>query len=235
MKAYKFLRDDMRSGYGDEPAWKVGETRRLKGEVELCKRGYHSCPTWYDALSYACGNMACVVDVSCPAAKDTDKQASRRCMILSCLNAEKVLRAWACDCAERALTAAKVADERSWNTIKVARLFNDGKATKEELAAASAAARAAAWAAAWAAASDAARAAAWAAASDAAWAAASDAARAAARAAAWAAASAAASDAAWAAASDAASDAARAAAWAAEIKWQKQHLDKLMQAELKGA
>jgi len=200
MKGYKFLKNDMRSGSGDEPAWAVGEEREIKGELELCLRGYHSSPSWYDALGYAQGNMACIVEVSRPVKKQGDKQVSHKCKIVQCIDAEKVLRAWACDCAERALEKAKVTDERSWNAIKVARLFNEGKATKEELAAAGDAA----WDAAWAAA----RAAAW----DAAWAAAWDAAWAAARAAAWAAARA----------------AARAAAGDAEIKWQREHLDELM-------
>ena len=84
-----------------------------------------------------------------------------------------VLHEFACRCAERALTNAKVTDERSWNAIRVKRLWLKGEATGEELAAAGdAAGDAAAWdaarGAAWDAARDAARDAAW----DAAWAAA---------------------------------------------------------------
>jgi hypothetical protein len=71
---------------------------------------------------------------------------------------------------------AKCTDDRSLTAIRVARLYAEGKATKDELAAA--------WDAAWAAA----RAAAWDAARDAAWDAARAAARASARDAAWAAA-----------------------------------------------
>jgi len=172
VRAYKFLRNDMISGSGVEPAWKIGEKRHIKGKLELCQRGYHSSPSFYDALNFAQGNMACIVEVTRPQHKQADKYVSSSCTIVSCKDAEKVLRAWVCDCAERALKKAKVTDERSWNAIKVARLFNEGKATKEELYAA----RAAAWAAAWAAAGAAARDAAWAAAWDAAWAAAGDAA-----------------------------------------------------------
>jgi hypothetical protein len=104
---------------------------------------------------------------------------------------DRARRHFACDCAESVLHLAP--DPRSTEAVRVARLFADGKATDEELAAARDAA--------WAAARDAARDAAWAAARDAAWAAAWDAARDAAWAAAW--------DAAWAAARDAAWDAAR--------------------------
>ena len=144
MKAYHFLKDDMCGGYGTEKAWDIGEEREITdGEIILCGRGYHSSPSWYDALGYAGGNMACIVEVSPPIEKDQTKFVSRKRKLVDAQNAEKVLRAWACDCAERALRKAKVEDERSWNAIKVTRLFNDGKATQQELDAA----RAAAWAA----------------------------------------------------------------------------------------
>ena len=204
MKAYHFLRDDMTAGSGNEPPWQLGEEREIEGEIKLCECGYHSSPTWFDALSYALGNMACIVEVSKPISKDEDIQVSRKRKLIAAKNAEIVMRAWACDCAERALKKAGIKDERSWNAITVTRLYNEGKASKEDLDAAKAAADAAAYAA-------------W----DAAYifAAAKAAARAAARAAAWAAA-----DAAWAAASDAA-DAAAYAARAAEVKWQKRRLN----------
>ena len=227
MKAYHFLKEDMTSGYGNEPAWQVGEERTIKGKLVMCGHGYHSSPSWYDALGYAPGNMACIVEVSGKILKDTDKQVSSKRKLIAAIDAEKVLRTWACDCAERALKKANVKDKRSWNAIKVARLYNEGKATKQELAAARGAARDA---------RDAARGAAWAA-WDARGAArdASDAARDAARGAAWAAYAAALATAranarAARAARDAAGDA-RDAARAArdkETQWQLKRLDKLM-------
>lgn len=165
MKAYHFLKDDMTAGNGNEPAWRVGEEREYNGELVICKSGYHSSPSWYDALTYAPGSMACIVEISGEIIKDTDKSVSQKRKLIAARNAEKVLRAWACDCAERALKKAKVEDERSWNAIKVARLYNNGKATKEELAAARdvawGAARDVAWDVAWAAARAAARDVAW--------------------------------------------------------------------------
>ena len=75
------------------------------------------------------------------------------------------LRLFACDCAEQALPTYEKDypdDKRPRKAVETARLFAEGKATQEELAAAGAAAAAdaAAWAAAWAADWDAARAAA---------------------------------------------------------------------------
>jgi len=116
MRAYHFLQDDMKSNFGNEKAWKVGETREIKGELEMCRRGYHASPSWYDALGYAHGNMACIVEIGGYETGDGKYVAHKRTLI-EARNAEKVLRTWGCDCAERA-----------------------GKATKEKLAAARAAA-----------------------------------------------------------------------------------------------
>jgi hypothetical protein len=211
MKAFHFLKDNMCGGYGDEPPWKIGEERDIGDDnLRLCERGYHSSPSWYDALNYARGNMACIVEVSEPIEKDKTKFVSRKRKLIEARNAEKILRAWGCDCAERALKKAKVTDERSWNAIKIARLFNEGKATKKELNVAWDVARDAAGDAA----GNATRT--WDAARDAAGAAAGNAART------WDAARDAARDVAW--------DAARAgaAAWDAEVKWQKRRLNYYM-------
>lgn len=214
MKAYHFLKEDMCGDYGSELAWKISEERSVAGELRMCQWGYHASPSWYDALFYARGNVACIVELSGEIKWDTDKYVARTRKLIDARNAEQVLRAWACDCAERALRKIKVTDERSWNAIKVARLYNEGKATKDELALA----WAATWAATWVAAGDAARAAAraatwdtaWAAARAATWVAARAAARAAVRDAAW-------DDAAWVAAWNDARD--------TEIKWQRRRLN----------
>ena len=160
MKAYKFLKDDHRSGCGNEPPWKEGETRTVAGDIVMCERGYHASPSWLDALQYAQGSIACIVDLEKPI-KGDDKWVSNTCTIIKMVDATKVLRTFACDCAERALKRANVTEERSWNAITVSRLYNEGKATREELAAARDAARDAAWVAwdaAWSAAWDAERA-----------------------------------------------------------------------------
>jgi len=167
VKAYHFLKDDMTGGYGDELAWKEGEERSVEGKLVMCKHGYHASPSFLDALYYARGNTACIVELSGEIIKDTDKYVASKRKLIKAINAEKVLRTWGCDCAERALKKAGIKDECSWNAIKVARLYNKSKATKDDLAAARdvaweavrvavwEAARAAAWAAAWAAAREA--------------------------------------------------------------------------------
>ena len=138
MRAYHFLKDNMKAGSGNEKAWKIGEERIFKGDIVMCQRGYHSSPSWYDTLSYAPGSMACIVEIPRKGTKkDPDKSVSPKRKLVDARNAGTALRLWGCDCAERALKNAKVTDERSWTAIKVARLFAYGKATKAELAAAS--------------------------------------------------------------------------------------------------
>ena len=152
MKAYHFLREDMSGGYGNEPPWKVGETRKLRGHVALCERGYHSSPSFLDALRYAPGPVACLVDVSRPADKDTNKQVSRRRTLVAAKNVERELRLFACDCAARALSrerqAGREPDKRLWWAVKVSIRFALGLETAAARDAAGAAAADAAWAAA---------------------------------------------------------------------------------------
>ena len=64
MIAYHWLRSDLTTGAGNEPAWALGETRRLKGKLVLCSYGYHHSPTLFDGLEYALGAIACRVDVN---------------------------------------------------------------------------------------------------------------------------------------------------------------------------
>jgi len=216
MQAYHFLKEDMRAGSGKEKSWKVGEERTVPkpDRVSLCAYGYHSASSWRDALSYAPGPVACIVEVSDPINKDDTKQVSATRKLLAAKDVSKELRLFACDCAERALKrerkAGREPDERSWKAIIVSRRYANGEATLEELQAAWNAARNAA---------DAARNAAWNAA-DAAWNAAD---------AAWNAADAA-WNAAWNAARNAAWNAARNAAWNAEIKWQRNRLARYLDA-----
>ena len=206
--AYHFLRDDMTTGRGNEPPWTIGESRTIVGELIMCERGYHSSPRWHDALQYAPGNVACKVLVSEPQIKDYDKWVSHRRILVAAINADRMLRLWACDCADRMLRQerkhGREPDKRSWDAVAVARRYIDGEATKDDLAAAWAAACSAA---AWAAAANAAAAAAWAAARNAAEGAA-----------------------AWAAAAGNAAANAAAAWWVTEVTWQRQHLDEIMEA-----
>ena len=146
VRAFHFLNVDMTSGYGNEPPWSVGERRELpKGQRPiLCERGYHSCRTWLDALTYAPGPIACIVEIPSRVSRDTDKQVGRWRRLIAAVDASKQLRLFACECAERALKGEREAGrepaEVSWQAIEVARQFANGEATAEELRAACSAA-----------------------------------------------------------------------------------------------
>ena len=148
IRAWHFLRDDMRSGSGAEPAWTEGEERTITGRLKLCDRGYHSSPTPWDALQYAPGSMLCLVEISEPVKRDKDKAVSRTRRLVRAINIERELRLFACDCAESAVeivrTRGAKPDPRSLAAIATARRFANGEASVEELdAAATSAAEAA--------------------------------------------------------------------------------------------
>ena len=148
LKQYHWLREDMTAGSGEEPAWRVGEERTVEGKLSLRERGYHSSPTLWQALEYAPGPVACLVEVSEPAYHDNSKQVSRGRRLLCAANVERGLRLFASDCAERPLLrereAGREPDRRSWAVISVARRYADGQASDQELDAAHDAAHAAA-------------------------------------------------------------------------------------------
>ncbi len=167
IKAYHFLQADMTAGSGNERPWEVGETRTIKdpSKIALCKYGYHSSPTLWDALHYAPGPVACLVEISKPIqsnGSDGDrKSVSAKRKLIKTVNIDRELRLFACDCAER----DQPNNKRPRKAIEVARRFANGQATQEELTAAwdaaRDAARDAAWDAAWNAARNAVRDAAW--------------------------------------------------------------------------
>jgi hypothetical protein len=212
---YKFTNADGSSAHGGHGKWHLGRWRSVSGPLVPCRRGLHLCREQNLMLWLAPALWEAEADGEVIEA--ADKVVARRARIVRRVEAwnDRTARLFAADCAEHLLPLFEAdfpTDDRPRKAIETARRFADGKASREEMAAAQAAAGAAAWDAAW----DAARAAAW----DAAQAAA----RAAARVAAWAAA--------WAAARAAARDAAWAAAWAAECEWQTARLMAYIRGEI---
>jgi hypothetical protein len=157
-KAWHFVQNDRTLRYSGEKIRKGG-VYRAEGPLELCHNGMHASVNPLDALRYAPGSIICRVEMRGEIIKGDDKLVARERKILWWADADRTLHEFAIWCAERALKAANVTDDRCWNALKVKRRWLDGGATDAELDTAWAAARAAAWAAA--------RAAAWAAARDA--------------------------------------------------------------------
>ena len=129
-------------------------------EIELCLKGFHGSKRLIDALDYAPGNILSWCEVGGCIIEDDDKLVAsiRRHVIV--VDVERTLHEFAIWCAAQALLLVDEPDPRSLKALEVKRLWLDGKATDEELAAARAAARDtardAAWDAAWDAAGDAA-------------------------------------------------------------------------------
>jgi len=155
--------------------WEPGKWMPKLTDLVPCEHGYHLCRE-QDLIRWL-GPMICVAEGRGKQIICDDKIVFAQARLLSvCENwNERTERLFAADCAEHVLPIWEKkypGDLRPRQAIEAARLFADGKITKEKLAAAraaawaaaGAAARAAAGAAARDAAEDAARAAAWAAA-----------------------------------------------------------------------
>ena len=157
----------------------VGKTYRHKGDVVMCKSGYHASEQILDALGYASGEQVSRVELWGDVEIGDDKIVARNRRVLWTLDATLILHEFACRVAETALAKEDKPDPRSVAAIDAKRRWMRGEISGNELAVAAAAA--------WSAAADAtAKAATWDAARAAAWSATKAAARAAA-AAAWAA------------------------------------------------
>ena len=172
--AWHFLRDDGRCGYSKARP-KPGGTEKVstrRKPLALCEWGLHASENIIDALVYAGGALLRRVELGGEILDGGDKYCAAERRELWRMDISRVLHEFACWCAERALKRERKAgyepDPRSWNVIKVKRLWLNGKAAKVELAAA----RETAWEAAADAAWSAARSAAWEAAKTTAWAAA---------------------------------------------------------------
>ena len=176
MIAYWFCQKKMTSPNAPKMVWKVGQTRTMKGKIVPCERGFHASPTLWDALTYAPGPIACLVELGgtiIPHGDDKFAASSRK--LLAAVDVSKELRLFAADCAEHVIHLFEREypnDDRPRKAIEAARAYADGEIDGDAAWAAVEAARAAAWDASW----DAARAAAWDADWDA-WAAARDAER----------------------------------------------------------
>ena len=164
---YKVLGTNGSAYHGGTLAWplpngKPGRWVKVEGELVPCRNGLHLCTI--DQLLAWLGPTIWVAEAGRERIEQKDKIVARRARLVAATEwNERTARLFACDCAERALKrerkAGREPDERSWEAIRVARLFANGETGY--------AARDAARDAAWAAARAAARAAAWDAARDA--------------------------------------------------------------------
>lgn len=165
MKYYKVLSRGRKACHGGTGTWpRTGTWLEVKGEIVPCEIGLHLCRQ--DDLVKWLGEEIWEAEIHPKAeiVEDDDKVVVSKARLVRKVKAwnERTARLFAADCAEHVLHLFEdkyPEDKRPRQDIETARRCANGKATKEELAAARDAA--------WAAARDAARAAAWAAARDA--------------------------------------------------------------------
>jgi hypothetical protein len=143
MRQWKVLTADRRS-----PTYKTlwppdGEwAPHVDGTVELRQRGYHYLPGMA-VIGWLREGLLAEVE-SCPEHEPKIEGGLACSCGLRVLHTwpldARVLRLFACDCAERALTRERERGRepapRSWRAVEVARLFAEGKATRAELYAA---------------------------------------------------------------------------------------------------
>jgi hypothetical protein len=172
LTGWHFLKPDRRLQFKPHTPVTVGQTLTLpEGTApKLCAVGYHASVRVLDALDYAprvSGLVCCRVTLTGTILRDSDKAVATHRTCHAMLDADAILREFACWCAEGALLGqalrGRPVDPRSWDAITVTRAWMRGEATDAVRDAARdavrdaagdavrAAARAAAWAANWAA------------------------------------------------------------------------------------
>ena len=71
---YKYLRTGLKSDNGEDRAWKLGTWRIEKGDLDICRNGFHASKTPRQALSYVNGEILAKVEVRGKSIKKDDKE-----------------------------------------------------------------------------------------------------------------------------------------------------------------
>lgn len=98
---YRFVTDDLKSQNGDEQ-WTIGEWKKANGELELCKTGLHACKTPYQSLNYVYGNRWFKAEARGRILEGDDKFCSSEMRLVKEIPIT-VIHQWAIDCAYRVL------------------------------------------------------------------------------------------------------------------------------------
>lgn len=112
IKAWHWLRNDRRLGYGDGREVIDGETLSISPEIPpvCCEYGMHGSVKIVDALKYAPGSILCRVEISGDINGQPDKIVGRSRKVLWSITAKQgleLLVAFANECAKRAKEHAK--------------------------------------------------------------------------------------------------------------------------------
>jgi hypothetical protein len=118
-------------------------TPKLRGELELCAKGYHLIDEIH-LIDWIVGNQLFEAEIEGKILQGDDKVCCRKMRLISQIEGwnDKTLRLFAVWCANEALKLLTNPDPRSVTACNVTEKYANGEATKEELAAAWDAARA---------------------------------------------------------------------------------------------
>jgi len=100
--AWHFLQSNYRTVQGEEPPWMFGETRTVRGEIQIGQSGYHSATILYDAFRFQPGPIACMVRVSDPVTTIGTLHVSASRTLVKAANVVKPLMQFAKLCSARA-------------------------------------------------------------------------------------------------------------------------------------
>jgi hypothetical protein len=134
---WHFAQDDGCLGYGDGRKIIAGRILSVDCEPRCCQRGLHCSRSIVDALSYSRGVMLCRVEVWGDVHEIDDNLCGTHRKTIAMANASTVLHEFAVWCARRALKLVDDPDPRSVKALRVKSAWLKGKASDEELAAAS--------------------------------------------------------------------------------------------------
>lgn len=146
IEAWHFLSEDKKLRYGDKREVIVGKKLVHKGEIVLCKSGFHASTKALDALGYAPGPVICRVKLSGEIKHDVDKLVASERTVLWMVDATNTLHEFGCWAAEQVLHFFEEKfsdDKRPRKAIEAKRKWIKGEISDHELGRA--------WDAAWAA------------------------------------------------------------------------------------
>jgi len=123
---------------------RINQVLRETRPLSMCKCGLHASGGVLDALSYAPGSIACLVELRGERLDDTDKSCAAERKCLGKVDAGRILHEFAVWCARRALRGERKAGREPaqslYDAVRTKERWLEGKATDDELAAAESAA-----------------------------------------------------------------------------------------------
>ena len=99
---YKFVHADLRSDSG-ECKWIIGEWREHKGELELCRSGFHASEDAMDAFNYIYGDRFFIIEARGNIVKGDDKFVASEMRLAREINLKKLSVWFSIRCARRCL------------------------------------------------------------------------------------------------------------------------------------